>query len=686
MRRATSRLAWAVLAISGLALANPPRSLLDSSPGAALTADAGTAVESGGSPHEEGPPPGASSSLPADGPTPTSEDEAPSLQTVITASRSPQRAEDLTIPTEVISRREIEVSGARDLAELLEQHPGVEIARESPVRTSGVRLLGLDPEYVLLLIDGQRVAGRVGGTIDLERFSLREVERIEIVKGPASVLYGSDAMGGVINLITRRTRRPLEAEARASYGGRGESDLRAGAGVSGSRWNLGAGAIHRRGEAFDLDPSTVATTGSALSSWDVELTGEARPVDGALIDLRLHYQRRDTGGVDAAPSGAIFDRRNRGEVYGATLHGRLEHTPLGTLSLRGAASGFRDQFQQDQRLARDLDLYQESKEGVVEAGLQLDQNLFERHQASVGVDGLMETLRSPRLGAGYGRRFRGAVFVQDDWRPLDEPRVHASAGVRMDLDSQFGPSVSPRIAFRYDPWRGLALRGSLGWGFRAPSFQELLLNFENPGIGYVVEGNPALRPERSRGINLSADWTASDRLTVSGSAFRTDLDDLIALITVQEATPDTPLRFGYRNVSRGYTQGVELAVRTKLGSFLSVDLGYALTDARDAESGAPLEGRAMHRGTVRLTGRLRQWNLDGSLGASLVGPRPFLDPASAGGFRYSAPYANVDARVGWRPWPFLGVFAFATNLLDSGNVVDLPLAPRGFHAGVEGRL
>jgi len=608
------------------------------------------------------------------------------MQTVVTASRSPQRAEDLTIPTEVITRREIEASGARDLAELLEQHTGVEIARESPVRTSGVRLLGLDPEYVLLLIDGQRVAGRVGGTIDIERFSLREVERIEIVKGPSSVLYGSDAMGGVINLITRRVRRPLEAEARASYGGRGESDLRAGAGVSNDRLSFGAGAIHRRGEAYDLDPATVATTGSALSSWDLELTGEARPFDGALIDLRLHYQRRDTSGVDAAPSGAIFDRRNRGEEYGATLHARLENTPLGTFTLRGAAAGFRDQFQQDQRLARDLDLYQQSREGVAEAGLQLDRILFQRHHATVGIDGLMETLRSPRLGEGYGRRFRGAVFLQDDWRPLDEPRVHASAGVRMDLDSQFGPSVSPRLAFRYDPVRHLALRGALGWGFRAPSFQELLLNFENPGIGYVVEGNPALRPERSRGINLSADWTASSRLTLSGSLFRTDLDDLIALITVQEATPDTPLRFGYRNVARGLTQGLELSARTRLASFLLVDAGYALTDARDAQTGDPLEGRAMHRATLRLTSRLRQWHLEGSLGASLVGPRPFLDASVPGGFRYSAPYVNADARIAWRPWPFLGVFAFATNLLDAGNVLDLPLAPRGFHAGVEGRL
>jgi len=216
-------------------------------------------------------------SLAAD-PEPAAETARP-RETVVTATRTPQRSDEVTVPTEVITRREIEVSGARDLAELLELYPGVEIARDVPVRTSGVRLLGLDPEYVLVLIDGERVPGRFGGTLDIERLSLRDVERIEIVKGPSSVIYGSDAMGGVINLITRRPQRPLEAGARASYGGRAELDLRGGAGavLPGMNATAIAGAGFRRGDAFDLDPSNVATTGSALDTWDVGAAASAHP-------------------------------------------------------------------------------------------------------------------------------------------------------------------------------------------------------------------------------------------------------------------------------------------------------------------------------------------------------------------------------------------------------------------------
>jgi outer membrane receptor for ferrienterochelin and colicins len=621
-----------------------------------------------------------------EGGTDAPEPERPSNETVVTATRTPQRAEEVTVPTEVITRRDLEAAGVRDLAELLELHPGTDVARNAPIRTSGVRMLGLDPEYVLVLMDGERLPGRFGGTFDIDRISLREVERIEIVKGPASVLYGSDAMGGVINLITRRPQRPLEASGRASYGGRGELDLRAGAGASLPWASVGLGGSFRSGAGFDLDPSDVATTGNEISAWDVDATFSARPADSVSVDVRARYERRDVYGVDGAPSGALFDRRNRGEAFAATARASWSHGDDGALTLRANGGLFRDQFMQDQRLARDLDLYQDARERLLEAGLQMDRRLWGRHLASAGIEALDETLTSPRLSTGSGRRQRLALYLQDDWRALDSPRLSLTAGARVDLDSQFGSSPSPRVAVRYDPLPGLSLRASLGWGFRAPSFQELLLQFENPGVGYVVEGNPRLGPERSRGLNVSADWQATDAVALSASLFRVDLDGLITIVTLQEATPETPTRFGYENVARAFTQGLEASARMRVLPSVWLDLGYALTDARNAGTGRPLEGRAVHRGTARVTMRYRRLNLEGSAGASFNGPRPFPDLANPGTMRWTSPYANVDARIGWRPWPFLGVFVFGSNLLDAGNPVDLPLAPRGLHAGVEGTL
>src|SRR6185295_16118995 len=118
--------------------------------------------------------------------------------------------------------------------------------------------------------DGERVPGRFGGTLDIERLSLRDVERIEIVKGPSSVVYGADAMGGVINLITHKAQRPLEAGARASFGGRTELDLRGGAGAALSWGTVGLGAGFRRASAYDLDSSDVATTGNDQFAYDAD--------------------------------------------------------------------------------------------------------------------------------------------------------------------------------------------------------------------------------------------------------------------------------------------------------------------------------------------------------------------------------------------------------------------------------
>ena len=119
----------------------------------------------------------------------------------MTSARGERRAGDAVQPTEIITRAQIEALGVRDLPQLLQQHPGVEMVYTS--RGTGLRLQGMDHEYVLILIDGQRVAGRSGSFTDISRFSLRDIERVEIVKGPAAALYGADAIGGVFNLITR---------------------------------------------------------------------------------------------------------------------------------------------------------------------------------------------------------------------------------------------------------------------------------------------------------------------------------------------------------------------------------------------------------------------------------------------------------------------------------------------------
>ncbi|EMY24562.1 TonB-dependent receptor plug domain protein [Leptospira interrogans serovar Australis str. 200703203] len=135
---------------------------------------------------------------------------------MVTGSRGERRLKDSTVATEVISRKKIEASGARNAAEVLETQLGIDVVPF--FGGSRVRMLGLDSQYVLILIDGERISGRLNNAVDLSRFKVQNIERIEIVKGASSALYGADAIGGVINLITREADKKLSYEMRTTYG------------------------------------------------------------------------------------------------------------------------------------------------------------------------------------------------------------------------------------------------------------------------------------------------------------------------------------------------------------------------------------------------------------------------------------------------------------------------------------
>ena len=164
---------------------------------------------------------------------------------VISDSRRERPRTETTVATEVVTRDQIEESGARNVAELLADHPGLDVVRS--LRGSAVRMQGLDPTYVLVLVDGERTLGRVGGALDLESFAVDQIERIEIVKGPSSALFGADALAGVINIITRDAERPVDGELRLTYGSLDSLAVSAGVGLRKGGW---------RGRTSALTPAT----------------------------------------------------------------------------------------------------------------------------------------------------------------------------------------------------------------------------------------------------------------------------------------------------------------------------------------------------------------------------------------------------------------------------------------------
>ena len=500
---------------------------------------------------------------------------------VVTAARREQKLKDVIVATEVIGRGDIERSGASDLAAVLVEQTGIELLGGHP-NGSGVMIQGLGSERVLVLLDGQPVAGRIAGQFDVSRIPTSVVERVEIVKGPQGTLYGSDAIGGVVNVITRVARSPgigVAGNFTAGTQGRldGAASAELGTGPLSGRVDVGRRFIETTPGRSDLIGALAARNDLAASlQWRSEagvldasflgLDERQRWRSGALYQFadneqwsgRLAFQR---GGLRALLYGSAFEHLSRGSS---------EPLPI---------AGDTGQLQV-QRLFQGEVLYN---------------GRVNRHAFDVGVQLRRDDTRSVRIPGGLRSLVTAEPLAQLELVPTDNLGI--SAGVRMSRSSEWGTHVTPRLALRHSVLPTLTLRASAGTGFRAPDFRELYMFFVNDGAGYSVRGNPDLRPEHSRNLMLGADLTR-DAVFARAQLYWNEFTDFIETRPVS-APGDAPV-YQYGNVDNGRTRGAELEAGLSL-SRLRVEGGYSVLETRDHATGASLLGRPPHSARMLAT-------------------------------------------------------------------------------------
>jgi outer membrane receptor for ferrienterochelin and colicins len=614
------------------------------------------------------------------------------IDVVVTGTRVERRTSEAPVATEVISREEIERSGAEDLGELLEEHPGVQIEQTS-FRGQNVSIHGLGSKYVLVLIDGQRTVGTQNQATDLSRIAAEDIDHIEIVKGPSSALYGSDAVGGVINVITRKPRNPYEARLRGSYGERNTIDIGGHVGIFQGRWRSRLSAGWHRGDAFDLDDTNLSTDGSSYSAVHVANNTSFQADDDVELRAGAGYTIRNENAIDENNSGAIFDRETLTETIDALAGSAVRLGGPSRLSLTTHFTLHRFQRFSDQRGSDALDEYEDTREQRPSFQVQYDQLLFEEHLWSLGSEVFHQRLTSDlRLPDGSAERAGYALYLQDEWTILDRPFLVVVPGARLDVDSQYGAHPTPKISARFDPHDIVVLRASYGWGFRAPHFEELYLLFENPSVGYVVQGNPDLDPESSMSVHAGVEVEPHEVVWLSAAFFRNDIEDLIQTATIDSGATSGRQIFAYVNIASAHTMGLDAVARVTPVKGLRLEAGYTLTETEDEALDRALEGVALHRGTWDARYHFkyfRWWGAHASLRGQLVGPRPFYVDDDGDGAEESLdaePYVTLDARVAVDFLEdHLSVFAGGDNLIGAGDSRFLPLPPRTFYGGIEGR-
>ncbi len=551
---------------------------------------------------------------------------------VTTAGRFEKRAAESTAPVVNIPRAEIEAQAAVAADQIVSQLPGLQTIPSPPAGTS-ISIRGIGESRVLVLVDGEPVGGNLLQNTDLSRLSTVAVQRIEVTKGPMSAAYGSDALGGVINLVTQGPPQSLQLGVTARTGsfGRLEGYGEAGGTVGKFGFSVTGGAREQAAvPGVELGSDPLERVYDVRSSFRYAASRRV----ALRADVMYNYERQRW------PLGGGFNGFT--DIQGVS--GWTEAI-VGNDAAMWRARLFAEQFDYKYRSARgDLPIENtgaSQSEGLVRA-LVAHSRRSGANSLELGAQASLRSVDAPdRLLTEQASDEQVEGYVQD---VLRLGHVLLNGGARYTWNSQWQGNLSPSLGVAWEPVKQLRLKGSLARGFRGPSFKERSWNFINVAAGYRIEGNPNLVPESSWALDVAVAYAPTPTVTLEVAGFRNNVKNLIDFAV--NGSVFTPT-----NIALARTQGIEATARWASGTWV-VAAGYTYLDAKNLVDNQPLNRRAAHTGRLRGTktwGLLRGFRAD--VTALYTGVAPILED----GFG-STGSGEQGAFLQWNVGLQLGVF------------------------------
>lgn len=518
-------------------------------------------------------------------------------EVVVTATRTYRQLSSLPLPVTLISQKQIQSTGVTRLNEILNEQTGIVMTPDATVGGGeGVQIQGVASDYIMVLIDGVPMVGRSSGNLDLSRFAIGNIKQVEIVKGPSSSLFGSEALGGVINIITEK---PL------SSGISGQAGHRA---ATFNNQNTHVSLGQNRGDfGYFVFADRLRTDGFDLASGDDTQT--VNPFYNYTLNGRLYFDVGEKLNVFA--SGRYFFQEfdidpSTSVEQDANVHIRFDHQPSKKSNFQYEL--YFTRYFTDEKAIDPLDdallIANDFNQQLFRPEIRFNHRFKADHTLTLGGGYNFETL-DRSLFADKVRFDSQYLFVQYDFKPVN--RLNLIVGARFDNHSEYNSQGSPKFSARYDFNDQFALKASIGSGFKAPDFRQLYLDFTNAaGGGYsvfgkevetmgiqrlidndeianlVVETNDLgqrLNAERSVGYNLGLAFK-KDALSTDINFFRNDFDNLIDTRILASKINGQNV-FGYINRERVYTQGLEFDVKYRIRANLNLSAGYQLLYAYD---------------------------------------------------------------------------------------------------------
>ena len=541
-------------------------------------------------------------------------------EVVVTATRSERKLSNVAVPVTIINKKTIQQSGSLRLNDILNEQAGLFITNSFG---SGLQMQGLSPDYTLILIDGEPVVGRTSGVLDLSRIAVANIKKIEIVKGPSSSLYGSDAMAGVVNIITEN---PYQTTYGASlrYGSFGVTDINANAAVIKNKFNLSAQGNFYNNNGYNLNAASPAQTLDPFYNYTLQAKAGYKFSDKTkwTVNARYFNQLQTTNpykDVDASNNTFVFSGNET--TKDVNISNTLEH------KFSSAVKSYLRIYYTDYQSATNQSyIYNTPSNNIyyndyfeqifTRLENQTDIAITSKSNLIIGGGWIFDNVKSNRYDESIVTKKNniGYLFSQYDWQINNWWNV--IAGVRYDYNQNYASHVSPKLAMQFIPVKKLKINASIGGGFKAPDFRQLYLNFTNTsaGTGYTVLGNnevvagmqllqrqgqiqsvnqvfynaalQPLQPETSTGINLGFNYTFTKKINLNINFFRNDVNNLITTSPIAQKTNNSFV-YSYFNLNKVYTQGFETEIIYKPIKAIQISVGYQLlytADKHDIDS------------------------------------------------------------------------------------------------------
>lgn len=531
---------------------------------------------------------------------------------VVTATRTERKLSNLTVPVTIINAKTIQQNGALRLTDILKEQTGLNLTSGFG---AGVQLQGLNPDYTIILINGEPLVGRTAGVLDLNRIALGNIKKIEIVKGPSSSLYGSEAMAGVINIITDATNgAPLSLGLRYGTYNTLDAHLETKSNTKNLLYQGFYNVYNTDGYSIRPNSNSRVTTPIDRYATNQQLKWHIGSRTNMVINTRF-TQEKIQNEIAVANNGVTIYSIGKEDIKDLNLSASLNHQF--TNNIKTSLRTYNTTYDAVQNLLtiNGLPYRDVLNHNFKRIENQTDWDINKKLQAVFGIGAVWEGVKSSRYDSEKLRKQNDIqyAFTQWEWKPSEKFTI--IGGLRFDNNSQFASAFSPKISMLYKVNQQHQFKLSVGQGFKAPDFRQLFLDFTNAAAGsYSVFGVAqaqqviakldalgqignlfpnyyqlkALKPEYSNGVHFTWDWKINASSTLSVQLFRNDIKNLIESQQVGTYISGAQI-FSYLNIGRAFTTGFEIEGQHKLNTHWTISGGYQFLVTGDKDQIAEIK-------------------------------------------------------------------------------------------------